>query len=228
MDSAFGTFRPTPPPCPLRLSLRHRSGQGLIPDARVPLVVQWVVRNRVLEDVPPDLRARPVRQRVDAELRPILDQRKLRPRFGLFAPTAGKPGVELRGGATEGFNLRDLLIQIEVPLPQPRTMLRLELLAAVVALEHPQVEIVPLPDTLDELERLGKVMQRVDEDDGEANPYLVKHVEQDEASGAEGRHDREAARLEVLHRLRKEAFQREPVQGRGEARSPPRRQPGFE
>src|SRR5690606_30249906 len=107
-------------------------------------------------------------------------------------------------------------------------MVRRPLLAGVVAFGDPQVEIGPLPDTLDELERLGKVMQRVDEDDGEANPYLVKHVEQDEASGAEGRHDREAARLEVLHRLRKEAFQREPVQGRGEARSPPRRQPGFE
>src|SRR5690606_17915810 len=73
----------------------------------------------------------------------------------------------------------------------PLAVLSFELFSRLEMAVDPEIEVVLRPRLLHERQRLGKVMERIDEDDGQPQSHLLKLMDDHQAAGTERRNDRQ-------------------------------------
>src|SRR5271157_5501502 len=104
MQPALGFRRTTPSPGTFVFAGLYGAGARLAADARIILVMQWIVRNLLANDSLPNVLLRPACQGADfdeAELLVPLYDRRIGPRGALVAADARGPGVIVRGYAVQ-------------------------------------------------------------------------------------------------------------------------------
>src|SRR5579884_2603999 len=161
---------------------RPRLRRVRVADRRVAAVVERVVRQAALPDVPPAVVVAPVGERVrlpelvhlvPAELRRVRARRRLR--------------------AAERLDLRDSEVEVGIALPEPLAVPRRELLGRG-ALEHLDRRRVAALDLAPELVRLREEVVGIDREHARVRLEPEEHVEQHRLLLLEGARERDPPR----------------------------------
>lgn len=173
---AFLAVPALPPPAPGPDILARADGPrtGIAPDRRIAAIVQRVVGHATAADVAPDIRLRPVRQRVELD-QPVrgveFAGRKLRPRDRLLAAQTGQPGIAIAQRLLQRNDLADMA----AALAQPHAFVKavgavighVTRHGSVVRPKHLDLAAVAVLGPLQELQRLARQAPRVQREHGD-------------------------------------------------------------
>ena len=197
MDAALGLLLALPATGPLVFVVSDGLCRVPVTDALVPPVEELVVRDVVLLDVLLDLVKCPIGHRIDLDKPGLVDFDDIK--FTSFATLAaaatGEDGmdVEFAVGTLGGLDLGHPVVQGLVSFPETGAVHLGKLLLVVGTGGLEDVDVVQgvvLSSSLDQIHRLGKVVQSVEEDHIDylwpRNIQLGEHVQRHQTCETKG------------------------------------------